>query len=228
MYSTLFKILRGYWSDYGGWKEFIRSPFLHLSIFMTFLYAINLIDLDWRAFVIGSLPTILGFSLAAYAITFSLMGSALHRALSTKIDKRSGLPLIKVINSTFFHVLIFQLLALLYSIFSKGNLVANILGSNWFISRNVVPVAKAIYKTSDVLGFFLSSYSTILLLSVGVAMFRLGRLNGLPILPSSVPAAQGSTNDNSSAQAGGPGVTGSLRFRFVAWLARSLGLYDKS
>ena len=121
MYSALFSIVRSYWRDNGGFSAWVSSPFFHASFIFSLLYLAGVISIDWREIAKSSLPTILGFSLAAYTITFTLMGSALHRALSVAIDKKSGISLIRIVNATFFHVILFQAIALLYSLTSNGD-----------------------------------------------------------------------------------------------------------
>lgn len=222
MYRALLSIFRIYWREYGGVKELVCSPFFHLSLLASLFYSLGWIEFSWREFVISSLPTILGFSLAAYAITFSLMGSALHRALSIAIDKRRGISLIGIVNSTFFHVLVFQIITLTYAIFSKGRLADQLISSLPLESDASDQIYNGIFQFADVFGFFLTTYSLMLLLSVGIAMFRLGRLN--PERQSTTPAPV--ANDDDGPQSQSRDVTKTLRFRFISRLARMLRLYD--
>lgn len=225
MYSALFRVLSLYWREYGGWRELLASPFLHLAIFATVVYGAGSLDFAWREFAIESLPTILGLSLAAYAITFSLMGSALHRALSAAVDERLEIPLIKVVNSTFFHVLFCQLLALVFAVFYNGTAYSDLVGLLGLENNtSKVLVVSGVYF-GDVFGFFLTIYATFLLLSIGLAMFRLGRLNSID---KGQKSNQGSpANDDGPSRELDLEVMETWRFKFVAWLSKKLGLYEE-
>lgn len=223
MYAALRTIFGKYWQEYGGIPELFSSPFLHFAALATVFYGFGALEFSWREFVLSSLPTILGFNLAAYAITFSLMGSALHRALSIAVDQRRGIPLINIVNSTFFHVLLFQVLALVYAVFSQGSLAARVLAMLPLTDEAKVSGVQLIADFTDIFGFFLTTYSLMLLMSVGIAMFRLGRLS-----PDS-QAGQGSlpANDDPAPATDLPDVTRTIRFRLVSGLARLLGLYHR-
>ena len=183
MYRGLLSTMKQYWTEYGGLRDFLRSPFTHFSLAATGLYVLGFIEVEWRKIVMDSLPTVLGFSLAAYTITFTLMGSALHRALSSAIDHTSGHSLLRIVNSTFFHVVVFQSFALIYALLSKGSLFPSLI--NWIIESPEIStwINQKIFFLGDVLGCFLSLYAFFLLLSVGIAMFRLGRIS--PPIPVS-------------------------------------------
>lgn len=226
MYKALGKILSTYWKEYGGFSELLSSPIFHASVFATFLFALGLVEFDWRAFAIDALPTILGLSLAAYAITFSLMGSALHRALSLAVDRRQGIPLINVVNSTFFHVLLFQLAALIFAALSGGTGFNKLIALIPLEAEASKSVRELGFLVSQFLGFFLTSYSTMLLLSVGLAMFRLGRLNPTQARLEDERPDPGAANDDGSAIPAKIDLTKSWRFKLVAKLAKLLGLYE--
>lgn len=204
--------------------EILKSPFTHGAVFSAVLYVIGLIAVDWRNLAIDSLPTVLGFSIAAYTITFSLMGSALHRALSSSIDRIKGISLLTIVNTTFFHVVFFQSLSLLYSYLSKGSGLYII-----FIKMNIgKDDALSIYnyanKFGDVLGFTLFMYATFLLLSVAVALYRLGGISQrIANLPSKGPVP---ANDQPTVNTFGEnGIVKTWRFKLLVRIAKAMGLY---
>ncbi|MBO9516717.1 MAG: hypothetical protein J7493_01475 [Porphyrobacter sp.] len=160
----------------------------------------------------------MGFSLAAYTITFTLMGSALHRALTVAIDKKTGHKLIRIVNATFFHVVVFQAIALLYALLTKGSLVPSIV--SWTVNDDQVAawINVRVYFWGDVIGCFFAVYAFFLLLSVGLAMFRLGRIS-----PPVVASSRGVPEHSQESE---PPVVRTLRFKFVVWLSKRLRLYD--
>lgn len=223
MYRALFTSLKTYWREYGGLKSLLSSPFTHFALAITVVYKIGFITLDWRKIALDSLPTMLGFSLAAYTITFTLMGSALHRALTTAIDRSSGLPLIKIVNATFFHIVTFQSAALLFSLTTDGHLFFDILKEPTNQETWRSPVLWAIVQMGDATGAFLSIYAYFLLFSVAFAMFRLGRLT-MSSSQSSPPVSNDNAADTTPLQ---PEVIGTWRFAVVKFVAKALRLYDK-
>ena len=167
--------MRTYWEDYGGWKDLFQSPILHVSVLLSIASLFDLISIDWRTLTIGMMPTILGFSLAAYAITFSLMGSKLHTALARATDG-AGKPLAISVNATFFHNVFIQALYLSFAVISKGPLFAKAI-KNLSSPGDAQQIAiKVEVSAGDLFGTFLLIYAILLLFSSGLAMFRLGRL----------------------------------------------------
>lgn len=220
MYKGLFSTLKQYWAEYGGLVAFVRSPFTHFSLIAAVLYSFGYLNIEWRQIIKSSLPTVLGFSLAAYTITFTLMGSALHRALGAAIDKTSGHSLLRIVNSTFFHVIVFQSIALLYAILSDGSLFTSMVNHIVSDAQISMWINGQIIFWGDALGCFLAVYAFFLLLSVGFAMFRLGRLAPAVAVPSA-------NDDTPEADAAPPlAVVDTRRFRFIVWLSKRLRLYD--
>lgn len=188
-YGGLGAALKVYWEDYGGWSDFRRSPLLHLSLLVATLGSAKLILIDWRALTVGMMPTILGFSLAAYAITFSLMGTKLHLAL-TRASDTAGKPLARTVNATLFHNVFVQCACLSFAVITNGTLIAQLIG---LVFGDVATARKLSSFQSQVaswLGTFLLVYAILLLFSAALAMFRLGRLvpSGVSNLPANDPA----------------------------------------
>lgn len=218
MYSALFGTIRSYWHDYGGFREWLQSPFVHFSVLVTALYMKGVVSLDWEKSAITSLPTVLGFSLAAYTITFTLMGSALHRALSTAVDEKTGMPLIRMVNATFFHVVFFQAISLIYATLTGGTYLWDKLGGKPGFTDTSSALLWIAYNGGRAAGCFLSVYSFTLLFSVCLAMFRLGKLSTKSKLPEQ-KIIQDVHQDNN------PPVTDTFRFKIVKTVARILRIY---
>lgn len=185
-YGGLAVAIRTYWKDYGGWHDVIQSPIFHASILSAVAAHKDWISIDWRPLTISMMPTILGFSLAAYAITFSLMGSKLHSALARATDT-AGKPLAFTTNATFFHNVFIQSLSLSFAVISKGHLFSDL--TTYFIEDSKLrnTLIKVEIETGSFIGCLLLSYAVLLLFSSGLAMFRLGRLT--PITVQQAPPA---------------------------------------
>lgn len=224
MYKALYLLIRTYWTDYGGWREIVKSPFTHGALLTSVLYLLGFISMDWRTLSVGSLPTVLGFSIAAYTITFSLMGSALHRALSTAVDKVSGISLLTVVNTTFFHVVLFQALSLIYSYISKGDGAYKAMIIVGVQRGEAIKIYNTMRAVSDVFGFMLFMYATFLLLSVAIALYRLGGMSQR--ITKAVSTAPTAANDISGETLDIDRKTmGTIRFKILVMLAKVMGLY---
>lgn len=178
-YKELYRILRIYWSDYGRYKEVLKSPFFHMAFILSFLNSIGILSVDWREMAKSTLPTMMGFSLAAYTIAFSLMGSDLHSALKTAINQRRGVSLLKMVNVTFFHIVFVQTVGYIYSISTDGSFFWRILGGSANLDSRNGRVLILITSVDKFVGSLLLFYGSILLLSIAIAMFRLGRLSAV-------------------------------------------------
>ena len=195
-YSSLLSILSRYWQDYGGLSEWIKSPFVHVSALVAALNVLQVIDYPWRQLSISALPTILGFSLAAYTITFTLMGSRLHSALSLAIYPGRNASLLISVNATFFHVVFIQALALIFSIVTNGTFFWVQLGTQLDIDTLTGRALIIVIYFTELIGSFLVNYAIILLFSIAIAMFRLGRLSQSAAIPLKTSNA-GDRNEHS-------------------------------
>ncbi|MBO6769238.1 MAG: hypothetical protein JJ901_13185 [Erythrobacter sp.] len=186
---------------------------------------IDAVEFGWRALALEAFPTILGFSLAAYAITFSLMGSALHRSLSATMDKRTGIPLIDIVNATFFHVVLVQISVLVFAIMSEGTLAHKILNLTALAENDISATLEAGQYAGDLFGFFLTVYAVSLLLSVALAMYRLGRMAPKHENTSRASSASNDDEKPSGVVPENPTLQ-SRRFKFIVWLSKKLRIYD--
>ncbi len=190
-YRQLREILSLYRREYGGFFEWLSSPFVHVSAGVALLATANVITLDWRHLAEEVLPTALGFSLAAYTITFTLMGSTLHTALRTAINQRRNVTLLTMVNVTFFHIVFIQVLALFFAIVSNGGFFYDVLGrpegTNSYPGRAFFLIS----ESANFVGAFLTIYAVTLLFSIAIAMYRLGRLSRSAdravVVPRSIP-----------------------------------------
>jgi len=217
LYKDLFRQINVYWKEYGSWPGFLTSPFVHVSAVATILHATGHLNVDWQNLALTALPTLLGFSLAAYTITFTLMGSALHRALSSAIDKKSGISLIRIVNSTFFHVVIVQSFALVFSILNNGTIIPDIIQMLPLIDAAKSDAISFVVFLGNTIGFFLVIYSIFLLASIAIGMFRLGRLT--PPAPSPANETQPSPRENEPSS-----IEQTRRFKAVILIGKLLGL----
>jgi hypothetical protein len=151
----------------------LLSPLTHAALIVAAIYSFGGVSFDWRSVAISTLPTVLGFSLAAYVIIFTLMGGELHSALTQIIAKRRSANYLLIINSTFFHAIFVQVVAYIYSIFSRGDLFAAMARGNHIIGFPALDAEILLISATNLTGAFLTSYSLFLILGILVAVFRL-------------------------------------------------------
>lgn len=81
------KLVRQYWATYGGWKDFIVSPYLHVSLFLVLVTYGAWTEKAWWDQVLTVVPSLLGFSLGALAI---FLGFGSERFRDVISGKRPG------------------------------------------------------------------------------------------------------------------------------------------
>lgn len=134
-YGTLWGVFQRYRHDYGGFRQLFRSPYLHVSVVLGAIIWADRGKLDWHNLVISSFPTVLGFSLAAYTLTFAFMGSSLHQALRVAVHPSTNASLIRTVNATFFHVVLVQTFILIYSVVSQSTVLWELTVSKHLLGR---------------------------------------------------------------------------------------------
>lgn len=160
LYKPVFELYRFYWKLNGGFREFIRSPYLHAAALLSavmFKYWTG--GNEWTDDVISVIPSILGFSLGGYAIFLAFADSKFIDILVDKeVDESSYL----VIHAHFIHFINVQAASIIFAIIGKAYLAFPIKG---FIS----------YAFSGV-GFMLFIYALLSAVAIAFSLLRIGRL----------------------------------------------------
>lgn len=129
MYKSVLKSLCIYWKSYGGRKDLLLSPYLHISAcFSLVATLIHFFSPSWLWFDLAKdiLPNLLGFSLGGYAVLLTFGNKEFVKAIRGPEEDGSPSPFMQV-NGAFVHFIVLQAITLLYGIFFK------VLGINWFI-----------------------------------------------------------------------------------------------
>ena len=123
-YSGIQKLFARYWVAYGGFKSFIGSPYMHASLFITIISSGTWLQNDWVNIPISVLPNIIGFSLGGYAIWLALGDDKFRANISGKTKDGGESPFI-IVNATFIHFIVLQILALIAALIGKSQPVFN-------------------------------------------------------------------------------------------------------
>lgn len=113
-----------YWKSYGGLDALISSPYLIISFVIAGIlcgvcYAfVDYSKVDFFGIILSVIPSVLGFTLAGYAILMSFGSEKFLKAISGKFEDGEPSPFMRA-NGTFVHFIILQLLALFVGLIGK-------------------------------------------------------------------------------------------------------------
>jgi len=177
-FGSLLNNIRRYFSDYGGWKNTVYSPFVSMSIIITFLNYSGWMNSIWVEQSFDLIPSLLGFSLGTYAILFSIISGRLKRALKL-VKNIHGVSYLDEVNATFFHFIFVQVFCLVWAFLYSGTWYYDILMSisnlkitSGFDGR----VMFCYFLTKSIFSFignFLLIYSFLLVLAAALIIYRI-------------------------------------------------------
>ncbi|HGH8119852.1 TPA: hypothetical protein ACJOG3_003647, partial [Vibrio cholerae] len=124
-YAGLKRLFSRYWVAYGGFKSILGSPYMHMSFFITLISSGIWLSPNWFEMPITVLPSIIGFSLGGYAIWLALGDDKFRASISGKTKTGQESPFI-IVNATFVHFIVLQIIALFLALIGKSQPIQNI------------------------------------------------------------------------------------------------------
>lgn len=176
-YRGMWKSLSRYWDDYGGWGDFLASPLLHLSVLIAGASYSIWLDREWVDIPLSLLPNLLGFSLGAYALIFSLADERLLAALNAPTTDGSPTKL-RMVNATFLHFILVQTAAIIFALSNKSTLVVDLLGFLPGSRCRIETIQDLLTGFAGLIGYFLTVYAVVLLVGAALAAYRLAIMSG--------------------------------------------------
>lgn len=176
-YKGLWNALLRYWADYGGWKGFYSSPLLHLSIIISTSSYSVWTQPNWIDVPLSLLPNLLGFSLGAYALIFSLADERLLSALNAPTTDGSPTRL-RMVNATFLHFILIQTAAIIFALSNKSTLLYDLAQHAPMPPIYIGRTQAFLTSTSGAFGYFLTVYAVVLLVGAALAAYRLAIMSG--------------------------------------------------
>lgn len=162
-----------YWTEYGGIRRFLASPYLHLALFLTIISWRYWLSGTWSDLAIAVLPPLLGFALASYALLLAFGEEDFRRfmAMPTPDDyaDENGPSTSKllILSATFMHFLFVQVIALLLVIIAKAHVLTSlqvlfptILRSGTY-PINILYVAHVVFSATAYCAFSLSATTSL-------------------------------------------------------------------
>jgi hypothetical protein len=111
------RVLRAYWSAYGGWWAVVSSPYLQIALVLSVIYAL-VQGVDGAASVgIDLFSSLLGFTIGAVAIVLAVSATDVFVFLAEDGEPHSFF--IKMV-ANFVHYTIVQALGLVVSVLTEG------------------------------------------------------------------------------------------------------------
>lgn len=176
--KSIFKVFTKYFRGYGGWRGLFSSPFFYISVFLTVLSNQMWLtsmseEPEWISLSRDMIPDLLGFSLGAYALLFSL-NERVRRAMSD-VNNNRDVSYLDNVNSIFLHFIFVQFIAVSWSfVFDYSDLFALIIAN--FPFSAVIFTYVGLYFIGSFFGAFLVFYSISLIVAAAFAVFRLASL----------------------------------------------------
>ncbi|MBH9722850.1 hypothetical protein JAO10_21215 [Burkholderia contaminans] len=162
--------LPGYFEAYGGFKTLFTSRFFWAAIIITGLSYPFWSIKDWWNVVTTVLPTILGFTIAAFALVIGLGAGVFKRQLH-RARKSGKPPMYLQVSGIFVHQIVVQASAILFAV---------TLAAIWLwpapTEEPWVMVNEWARRISWGIGFFLFVYSILLVIAGALNLYTLAKL----------------------------------------------------
>ncbi|CUX14815.1 hypothetical protein O9X90_14845 [Agrobacterium leguminum] len=170
--TGFFENLKLVYHSYGGWRSFVSSAYTWIAIVVTTLTWPKAVDGKWVETTLQVLPTLAGFSIAAYAVYFSVLSERDREALlepePTMGDRSPFLVLVSGIS----HAVFVQICGILAAIIFAAKPFPTPAGFAEF--------AKGVNIALSLAGMFLSSYGIILIIAAVFSIFKVLHIKATP------------------------------------------------
>lgn len=132
---------------------------------------------SWVDLPLSLLPNLLGFSLGAYALIFSLADERLLAALNAPTTDGSPTKL-RMVNATFLHFILIQTAAIIFALANKSTLLIDLTGYLPASSCLIKTIQLILEAAAGLIGYFLTVYAVVLLIGAALAAYRLAIMSG--------------------------------------------------
>jgi len=135
-YIGVRNLFRRYWRVYGGGREFLRSPYLHISGAIAALSYEAWARPDWWDRVFSVLPNLVGFSIGAFAIFLGVGGEVFQRKIAgTDPDAPAKSSPFMRAAASFTHFIVVQAAAIIMAVILSNLYLINIAGQPALLIR---------------------------------------------------------------------------------------------
>ncbi|HHP4841521.1 TPA: hypothetical protein ACSB0Y_001228 [Acinetobacter baumannii] len=180
--SKLQSPLKQYWAAYGGWGALFSSKYLWFSFVFTLMcYSFWSKSPDeFINMALSALPNLLGFALGGYAVWLGIGDQQLKKLLSQydSDQNENQSSDFMVVNATFVHFILVQIITLIYIVFLKTNSFSELvlyLKEYYLFSECLTKLLSFSSKLAYGLSFFMFIYSILSMLAATWAVFSIAR-----------------------------------------------------
>jgi len=177
--TGFFENLRLVYHSYGGWRSFARSGYTWLAIVATALTWPKATDGKWADTALQVLPTLSGFSIAAYAVYFSVLSEQDREALLIPEPSLGDRSPFLILVSGISHAVFMQICGIMLAIVFAAKPFPTPIGFE--------DVAKRVNIALSFVGIFLSSYGIILVVASVFSIFRILHIKSMPPSQTGTP-----------------------------------------
>lgn len=164
-----------YWQSYGRLNAIISSAYFWIAVVITMISYTTWLKSDWEEQFIGVFPSLLGFTLAGYAVWLTLGDKQLRTILVKKVNE-NNISAFMTINASFIHFIVLQVLAFIGLFILNTNSMSHLVH---FIHLESCDLFFNIYKslatTFNCFVFFLSIYSILSMLAAIFGLFNIAK-----------------------------------------------------
>lgn len=168
------QLIKKSFTAFGGWKGILSSRYLFLSgLFTLLMFPYWIQDNSWEL-PIQIMPSIIGFTLAGFAILLAFGDTEFLKKLSYRENENHS-PFYKF-SSTFLIFIIVQTVTLILSILTKSWFEKSMQNKVMSLTSNYSWLAECYFITKllfHTLTFFIFNYSLLLVIAAGVEIFRI-------------------------------------------------------
>ena len=163
-----------YWTAYGGIRALLTSPYLHFALFLTVITVGYWRQSPWWELSIAILPSLLGFTLAAFTFLLSLSGSMFVRYLFA-VKSPEGIVAFSQLSATMVHFILVQLAGLIVAVVSKALFIVP---EHWLVGliRSLPVLFESARLTLWGAGMFLTMYAFTSCAAATMCIFRLASI----------------------------------------------------
>lgn len=173
----MLRVLWGIYRDAGGLFFVVGTPYIYFSAILTYLLFDRSYTSDWPALALGIFPSLVGFSLATFAIVLALFGSNNLEKLATKRDGQKVSPLAKL-TALIVHAALIQISALItaFGLKQNGLCALSWLDCGWQRIPRYICEDLDFWRWLYVAGLFLTIYGLLLIVSTLLAVFQTSQM----------------------------------------------------
>lgn len=159
--------------EYGGIKTVLRSGYFRCAMLATLLALFGGVDAEWSSITIAVMPSITGFTIAAFALIFAVLGPEQIKLLAPRA-KDGKSPLLGI-ASAIAHAVIVQ---------ASSLILASLYGLSNFDSMrkydlnclNINIIVDFISKIISSIGIFITFYGIFLVMASVLFVFRMAMI----------------------------------------------------